>query len=88
MICVWQITFLIRTYYASQQTIIKPFCTNPTNQNNFSAFINMQKKKIYQINNKPFAKVDKNFSKGKTYFINKFYNKLQVNLVKIESICN
>lgn len=47
MIRAQRVIYPIIFHHASQQTIIKLFCTNPTNQDNLSASINTQKKKEY-----------------------------------------
>lgn len=46
----------------------------------------MPKKKIYQVDNKSLEKLKKDLYNNKLYYINKLYNKLQVNFVAIKLV--
>lgn len=48
----------------------------------------MEEKGIYQVENKPSPELDEDVSENKTHYTNKPYNKLQVNYVEIESVCD
>lgn len=47
-----------------------------------------EKKRIYQINNKPSEELEEDLPDNQTYYINNSYDKLQVNFVGIESVCD
>lgn len=48
----------------------------------------MEEKEIYEVDDEFSAKLDEDFPKGKNYYTNKSYDKLQVNFVKIKSVCD
>lgn len=47
-----------------------------------------KEKERYQIDDKPSLEVDEDLLKGKAYYINDTYDKLQVNFIRIDLICN
>lgn len=49
----------------------------------------MEEKSVYQINNEPTPEIKKNkLDINNFYFTNKGYEELQVNFVRIKSICD
>lgn len=48
----------------------------------------MEEKGVYQFDDKPSGEIDEDFSKSKTYYTNEPYDKLNVNFMGIESICD
>ena len=47
-----------------------------------------EEKGVYQVDDEPSAEMDKDFPESETYYTNEPYDKLQVNFVGIESICD
>lgn len=48
----------------------------------------MEEKEIYQVDNEVSKELEKNLSESETYYTDELYDKLQVNFVRIELVCN